>query len=261
MRKKLVKKTSILIVIKTFYFTFAPVMKTKLLIWVAILSIGSMSRVQAQSDVDVSLKSDFVSDYNWRGLDLGNASIQPELSVGWKGLSLTAWGSAGLTGHKDDKREIDMTLSYETGGLSFGVVDYWTDEYDSRYFYTKRDSTGHAVEGFIAYDFGPVRASWQTFFAGRDYKEDSGKRAYSSYFELTAPFRLATCDWDATLGLVPWKSDYYDVGGFSVTYLSLCATKDIQITKSFSLPLFGQVIANPASQNFYFVFGFTVKVL
>ena len=101
-------------------------MKTKLLIWVAILSIGSMSRVQAQSDVDVSLKSDFVSDYNWRGLDLGNASIQPELSVGWKGLSLTAWGSMGLTGHKDDKREIDMTLSYETGGLSFGVVDYWT---------------------------------------------------------------------------------------------------------------------------------------
>lgn len=97
-------------------------MKTKLLIWVAILSIGSMSRVQAQSDVDVSLKSDFVSDYNWRGLDLGNASIQPELSVGWKGLSLTAWGSAGLTGHKDDKREIDMTLSYETGGLSFGVT-------------------------------------------------------------------------------------------------------------------------------------------
>ena len=247
--------------IKTFYFTFAPVMKTKLLICVAILSIGSMSRVQAQSDVDVSLKSDFVSDYNWRGLELGNASIQPELSVGWKGLSLTAWGSAGLTGHKDDKREIDMTLSYETGGLSFGVVDYWTDEYDNRYFYYKRDSTGHAVEGFIAYDFGPVRASWQTFFAGRDYKEDSGKRAYSSYFELTAPFRLGTCDWDATLGLVPWKSDYYDVGGFSVTYLSLCATKDIQITKSFSLPLFGQVIANPASQNFYFVFGFTVKVL
>ena len=59
----MLKKTSILIVIKTFYFTFAPVMKTKLLIWVAILSIGSMSRVQAQSDVDVSLKSDFVSDY------------------------------------------------------------------------------------------------------------------------------------------------------------------------------------------------------
>ena len=216
-------------------------MKTKLLMIVAVLSIGSMNRVQAQSEAEVSLKADFVSDYNWRGLDLGNASIQPEISVGWKGLSLTAWGSMGLTGHKDDKREIDMTLSYETGGLSFGVVDYWTDEFDDRYFYCKRDSTGHSVEGFIAYDFGPVSVSWQTFFAGRDYK--------------------ATCDWEATLGLVPWKSDYYDTSGFGVNYLSLCATKNIQITKSFALPLFGQVIANPSSQNFYFVCGFTLKVL
>ena len=234
-------------------------MKTKLLMIVAVLSIGCMSYGQAQSEIEASLKADFVSDYNWRGLDLGNASIQPELSVGWNGLSLTAWGSVGLTGHKDDKREIDLTLSYETGGLSFGIVDYWTDEYDNRYFYYKRDATGHSFEGFVAYDFGPVSVSWQTFFAGRDYKEDSGKRAFSSYFEVEAPFRLATCDWEATLGLVPWKSDYYDTSGFGVTYLSLCATKNIQITKSFALPLFGQVIANPSCQNFYFVFGFTLK--
>jgi hypothetical protein len=83
----------------------------------------------------------------------------------------------------------------------------------------------------------------------------------SSYFELSAPFRLVTCDWDATMGLVPWRSDYYEVGSFSVTNLSLRATKDIQITKSFALPLFGQLIANPASQHFYFVFGFTLKAL
>ena len=64
-----------------------------------------------------------------------------------------------------------------------------------------------------------------------------------------------------TMGLVPWRSDYYEVGSFSVTNLSLRATKDIQITKSFALPLFGQLIANPASQHFYFVFGFTLKAL
>ena len=32
-----------------------------------------------------------------------------------------------------------------------------------------------------------------------DYQAD-GKRAYSSYFELAAPFRLASCDWDARFG-------------------------------------------------------------
>ena len=160
--------------------------------------------------------------------------VQPELAVAWKGLSLAAWGSVSLS-HNNDVREIDLTLSYNTGNLSFGIVDYWDDGNDNRYFFYK-NGTGHAFEGFISYNFGPVSASWQTYFAGNDYQEDdgehqssNGKRAYSSYFGLSAPFRLATCDW-------------------------------IHITKSFDLPLFGQVIANPASQHFYFVFGFTLQI-
>lgn len=236
-------------------------MRNKLLLMVAMLSMGSMGCVQAQSDVEAHLTGDVVSSYIWRGLDLGHVSLQPEMSVGWKGLSLSAWGSVGLTNHEDDFRELDLTLSYETGGLSLGVIDYWTDENDERYFYYKKEGTGHSFEGFIGYDFGPVSASWQTLFAGTDYQEEDGKRSYSSYLEVAAPFRLATCDWDAAVGLVPWKSDYYEVSRFSVTNLSLRATKSIQISKSFELPLFGQLIANPASQNFYFVFGFTLKAL
>jgi len=38
-------------------------------------------------------------------------------------------------------------------------------------------------------------------------------------------------------------------------------TKDIRITDSFSLPVFGRLIANPYEQHFYFVAGFTLKVL
>ena len=44
------------------------------------------------------------------------------------------------------------------------------------------------------------------------------------------PFRLATCDWDAEAGLVPWKSGTYEVNGFSVTNLALRATKATFIT-------------------------------
>ena len=186
-------------------------------------------------------------------------SLQPELSVAWKGLSLSAWGSVGLS-DKDDARELDLTLSYETGGLSFGIIDYWNDGDDQPYFYYKRPDTSHSFEGFINYDFGPLSASWQTYFAGNDYQAD-GKRAYSSYFEQLAPFRLATCDWNAAAGFVPWKSGMYDVSGFSVTNLSLRATKAIRITPTFELPLFGQVIANPASRHFYFVFGLTLKAI
>ena len=227
---------------------------------VTMLWTGMMS-IWAQHKVEGHLGADVVSNYIWRGKNMGHVSLQPELSVKWKGLSLSAWGSVGLTNYKDDAREIDLTLSYKTNGLSFGVIDYWDDSSDSRYFYYKKDGTGHSFEGFVSYDFGPVSASWQTYFAGNDYQENNGKRAYSSYFELSAPFRLVTCDWDVRVGLVPWKSGIYEVSGFSITNLSLRATKAIRISNSFELPLFGQLIANPASQHFYFVFGLTLKAL
>ncbi len=226
---------------------------------VAMLSTGTMG-AWAQSKVECHIMADMVSSYIWRGQNMGHVSLQPELSVEWKGLSLAAWGSVGLTNFKDDSREVDLTLTYTTGGLSFGIVDYWDDGNDGRYFYYKH-GTGHSLEGFISYDFGPVSASWQTYFAGNDYQEDNGKRAFSSYFELSAHFRLATCDWEAAIGLVPWKSGMYEVNRFNVTNLSLRATKAIKITESFNLPLFGQLVANPASKHFYFVFGLTLKAL
>ena len=105
--------------------------------------------------------------------------------------------------------------------MSFGIIDYWNDGDGKPYFYYKNDDTAHSFEGFVSYDFGPVGASWQTYFAGSDYQAD-GKRAYSSYFELAAPFRLASCDWDSR---------------------------------------FGQLVANPASQHFYYVFGLTLKAI
>ena len=230
----------------------------KRLLLAVVLAVCTVGSSQAQDKIDGGLTVDLVSTNIWRGQHLGHVSIQPELRVGWKGLSLLAWGNVGLSNYKD-LREIDLTLSYETGGFSVGIVDYWNDEHDSRYFYYRKDGTGHAFEGYVCYDFGPMSISWQTFFAGNDYREDNGKRAWSSYFEVGAPFRLITCHWEAKAGLVPWSSDYYNTSGFSVINLSLRATKDIKITDSFSLPLFGQIVANPANQNVYFVAGVTIK--
>ena len=186
------------------------------------------------------------------------------MAIGWKGLRLSAWGTVGLD--SKDTREIDLTLSYETGGLSFGLVDYWPDDCDSRYFYYKTPDTGHAFEAFVGYDFGCLNVSWQTFFAGNDLEfsdddeDDDGKRSYSSYLLFSAPFSLATCEWEATVGIVPWKAAYYETSGFAVTNVSLGVTKDIHITDSFSLPIFGRLIANPSEQHFYFVAGFTLNV-
>lgn len=237
-------------------------MKNKILM-IAFLCLASPLVTRAQDSLAVDLQADIVTQNIWRGLNLGNVSLQPEVALNWKGLRLSAWGTVGF--ESKDTREIDLTLSYETGGLSLGVVDYWPSDNDSRYFYYKLPDTGHAFEAFLGYDFGCFDVSWQTFFAGNDLDfsedEDNGKRTYSSYLEFNVPFSLAACEWEATVGIVPWKAAYYETSGFAVTNISLGVTKDIHITESFKLPIFARLIANPSEQHFYFVGGFTLKVL
>ena len=211
----------------------------------------------AQDKIEATIEADFVSKYIWRGQDCGDISIQPTLGIGYKGWSLSAWGSVGFK--SEDLKEFDLTASYSTGGLTVGVTDYWFNSPEERYFYYNAHSTSHVFEAFAVYDFGLLSAAWYTNFAGNDGLNKSGKRAYSSYFEVDAPFRLATCEWTGTLGVVPYATDFYDTSGFAVTNVALKATKDIKITDSFSVPLFAQVVANPCSQKAYFVFGFTLR--
>lgn len=59
----------------------------------AIALIAFASQAKAQDTVSVSLSTDVVNQYIWRGQELGSVSIQPTLGVSYKGLSLTGWGT------------------------------------------------------------------------------------------------------------------------------------------------------------------------
>jgi hypothetical protein len=215
----------------------------------------------AQEEIETTISGDIVSSYIWRGQDLGDVSLQPTLGIGYQGLSLTAWGNVGLSNAADTK-ELDLTLSYTIGGFNIGVTDYWTNaggDPQARYFKYNAHATNHVFEANIGYDFGFASLQWYSNFAGNDGMNNDGDRAYSSYFEVNAPFKLATVDWTATAGAVPFATDYYGTTGFAVTNLALKATKEIKITDTFSVPVFGQVVANPCSQKAYLVLGFTLQ--
>lgn len=225
------------------------------------LVLGSTSLAQNEEKVETIISGDIVSSYIWRGQDLGSAAIQPTLGVGYKGLSLTAWGSYGLV-NSDDVKELDLTLAYSFGGLNIGVTDYWFDaglDPDNRYFKYDAHGTNHLFEANIGYDFGIASLQWFTNFAGNDGVNNDGKRAYSSYVEAAVPFKLSSIEWTATAGAVPFATTFYGTSGFAVTNLSLRATKEIKVTDTFSIPIFGQVTANPCSQKAYLVLGFTLQ--
>ena len=230
---------------------------------IVIFALGLVASMTtyAQEEVETTVKADIVSNYIWRGQDLGNVSVQPTLGIGYKGLSLTAWGSVGLSQPADTK-EFDLTLAYTIGGLNIGVTDYWFNsglDPENRYFKYDAHGTNHVFEANIGYDFGFASVQWFTNFSGNDGLNKDGKRAYSSYAEVAVPFKLATVDWTATAGAVPFATDFYGTTGFAVTNVSLRADKEIKVTDSFSIPIFGQVVGNPCSQKAYLVLGITLQ--
>ena len=211
----------------------------------------------AQDEVEASIDADIVSDYIWRGQNLGNAAIQPGASVAYKGFSIAAWGSVGIADAADTE-EFDLTAAYTIGGFNVGITDYWFNTAD-KYFLYKGDGA-HTFEANVGYDFGVASVQVYTNFAGADGVNGNGDRAYSTYVEAAAPFKLGGLDWTATVGFVPTKTSFYAdaTDGFALTNLSLKAAKEIKITDSFALPVFAGITANPSANKAYFVFGISL---
>ena len=209
---------------------------------IAIAMIATVPAA-AQDKVEAEVGADLVSGYIWRGQDLGNVSIQPSLSLAYKGFSLSAWGSAGF--EKSDTKELDLTLGYGIGGFSVSVTDYWFNGGPGYFHYGAHD-TNHTFEAQVGYDFGALALNWYTNFAGNVGYKANGERAYASYFSIEAP-----------LGATPWENDFYNGGknGFAVSEVGIKTTKELKITGSWTLPVFAQAIWNPATEGAYFVAG------
>ena len=227
-------------------------MKKHLLCLLAMIAPMMMS---AQDEVETTIGADIVSQYIWRGQELGDVSLQPTLGIAYKGLSLTAWGSVGLS-NKDNTKEFDLTAAYTTSGFHIGVTDYWFNTPNERYFAYSAHETSHVFEANVGYDFEIASLNWYTNFAGNDGVNKDGKRAYSSYFEANVPFKLAACEWTATIGAVPYATSFYsDANGFAVTNIGIKATKDIKVNDHFSIPIFAGITANPSTEKTFFIFG------
>ena len=174
--------------------------------------------------------------------------------------SVTGWGTVGFD--KDDTKEFDLTVGYSIKGFSASITDYWFDG-GAGYFHYGARNTSHVFEAQIGYDFDFIAVNWYTNFAGNDGLNKKGERAYSSYFSLAAPFKLGGLDWCAEVGATPWATSFYNksgsddfgANGFEIANISLAATKTLDITESYSLPVSAKAIWNPATEGAYFVFG------
>ena len=223
----------------------------------------------------MSVQSDFISKYYWRGMEKGGFSIQPSATFNYHGLYARLFASTGLD--KDDADEINISLGYKAPfGLKIGVNDYWTSdvEENNRYFFYEDKKTAHQFEGNIGFESKYFSLNAYTMFWGNDYKID-GDRAYSTYIELKVPFRLWNVNWDAVAGFTPMESagwdevdpyayfeihhkTYYYADTFSCVLAGLRATKNMRY-KNMNIPIFVEFDTNPYLRTAAVVAGVSLK--
>lgn len=221
---------------------------------VALLSMLIPATVTAQDKFEISLGTEVVSKYVWRGFDQASGtSVQPSLGLAYKGISLSAWGSTSVTDL--EPKELDLTLAYGIGRFGIAVTDYWWSGESGKYGHYKES---HYFEGALSYNFGdkvPLTLSAAMMFAGAD-KNPDGDQNFSAYFN--AAYDIA-CPGKVTLTPsvgISTKSYMYTgekISGF--TDISLKAAKEVKVTDSFLIPIFVQFIVSPVMDKTYLIFG------
>jgi len=213
---------------------------------------------QSQDKTQVYIATDIVSQYIWRGLDYGGVSIQPSIGITKKGFSLTAYGNVGFD--TEQTKTLGLSLGYQGKGLTVMLTDFWYSDaftpdgkFPSKYFGYSAHTTTHIYEALLGYNFKYMSVEWNTIFGGYDYYKSDEGRAYSTYIEIAAPFRISAVDFKAHVGITPWEGYYAD--GFNVVNTGIKATKTFYISDKLAIPVSTQIIANPYTEQVYMVAG------
>lgn len=205
----------------------------------------SLSDLKAQ----VSTGADLVSRYVWRGTDFGNsAAIQPTIEYSKDGFAIGAWGSYALSTNIGGS-EADLYVSYSVENFSIGITDYYfpgegfanspgTVPITSGNYFDYENA--HLFELNLGYAIESFSISANYFFA--NLNDDL-------YFELG--YNIENVDLFAGIGNESYTSD----GEFNLVNVGLSASRDIEITETFALPVFGSVVLNPDSEQLFLLFG------
>jgi hypothetical protein len=231
-----------------------------LLVIVSVMSSSAQDRntEKTQESTKAFIAVDMVSKYLWRGFDYGGVSVLPAFGVAVKGFSFTAFGGAGFD--MEQTKTLGLAAQYKRNGLSAMITDFWYSDaytplgkFPSTYFEYSAHRTTHIYEASLDYDFKYVAVSWNTIFAGYDFYKSNEKRAYSTYVEVSAPFRVGSIDFKADLGIALWDGFYSN--GFNVVNTGVKASKTFYVNEKLAIPVSTQIIVNPYSKQAYILAG------
>jgi hypothetical protein len=224
-------------------------MKNPFLLFAAMVLIllTTVTGVNAQDEEkksNFSVGADFYTSYIWRGTRYGQGpSLQPSVKFAKGGFTVGVWGSFDANGYSETDPYISYTLPF---GLSLGLTDYYYPGLDL--FETSKADGSHALEMNAGFTTGGLTLNGNYIF---NEAGGAGSAGSDMYFQAGYAFSNVSLFVGAGNG---WHTSD---GEFALCNVGIGATKEIQITDKFSIPVNGQVIMNPDRKQLYVVVGFS----
>ena len=210
--------------------------------------------------------ADLVSSYLWRGQNLGGMSIQPMVTLDWKGLYVSGWANIGADNwsFEDLKPELDITIGYDNFGLAVDLTHLYYFGGDPYFgkggFKAQEQTTGSTMEIHAGLHLGdlfekfPLSFDWYTTVYGDDcYQDEKGEwhRAWSTYIQVGYQFELPLgMTLDTRVGLTPWRGmySYYeevweDAKTVAINNINLRLQREFEL-KHIYLGVWGEMMLN-----------------
>ena len=207
---------------------------------------------QERGEWSMTVGTDAVSSFLWRGFSMAGPSVQPSVyfdyAQGDWSVSMGAWGSKAL--QKGEYNEWDLSVEATWRNITLSITnycEYYGSVYDDNY-----------LDLGISYTLSeniPVTFSWYSII--NQYENaamiPSGYKwseAFPSYFEVSYEFSLSVVDFTVAAGMLPLVDQYYYGNeSFGVCNLSLSAGHEFEFEHGGSLPVSAQVMYNPLGKD------------
>jgi hypothetical protein len=227
------------------------------------LLVGLLA-ITTTASAQVHAGADFASRYVWRGFDFGESfSVQPSVSYSNSGFTVGSWASYSISADGSGANEHDLYVSYSRGPIEVGLTDYFFPAApgadgvpeSARFFNFDDNGEGaHTLEPYLALS-GPSGFPVELYAAILAYNDPDK----SVYLEASYPFTIEDqAEVNITAGFVPMESAFYLTENASFVNLGLSVSKVLEVTETFSLPLYVGYTLNPDTERTFLVFGFSI---
>lgn len=215
----------------------------------------------ATDTLSIHLSANIQSRHLWRGSVTCSAwNIQPTATASKRNFLVGFWGAYTVN---NSYSEVNLYGSYTLRRFSVAVLDYFCPDETlkfNRLFDTNQKTTQHTVDATLTYNGTrklPISIMISTLVWGDDLNATNEKNNYSTYIEAGYTWeRTQTQKFEFFAGITPFEGYY--ANSLNLVNIGFSASQTLKVSTTFKLPIFGKVIANPYTQNLYFVFGATL---